>query len=98
MDMILKLGENLIKWLAISLETIFLIDSIISFIVIFNFRKITKKVNNERKEDNTEQITSMVREIFAKQSFLHRRFIDAYPKLIAIKTKIKEIRDIKKDL
>ena len=92
-SLILSLGDNLINWLAIGLEIIFIIDCILSFIVIFNFREITKKVNNERKEDNTEQITSMVRKLFAEQSFLHRRFINAYPKLIAIKTKIKEIKD-----
>ena len=42
--------------------------------------------------DNTEQITKMVRELFAEKSFLHRRFINAYPKLEAIKIKMKEIK------
>ena len=58
----------------------------------FKFRNITKSVNKERTEDNTEQITNMVRKLFAEQSFLHRRFIEAYPKLEAMKIKVKEIQ------
>ena len=85
------LNLETIKWLSIIIGLIFIIDNIISFIVIFSFRKITKTVNKERKEDNTEQITGMVRKLFAEKSFLNRRFINAYPKLIAIKIKVKEI-------
>ena len=93
LELMAKLGDNIIIWIAAILEVIFFVDCIISFVVIFNFRKITKKVNNERVEDNTEQITAMVRRLFAEQSFFNRRFINAYPKLVAIKTKIKEIKD-----
>ncbi len=87
-----KLSTSQLYWVAGILATIYIIDNIISFIVIFGFRKVTKTVNSEKKEDNTEQITSMVRQLFAEKSFLHRRFINAYPRLEAIKTKIKEIR------
>ena len=66
----------------------------LSFIVIFGFRKVTEEVNKEEKADNTEQITKMVRDLFSKKSYFHRRFINAYPRLMAIKikTKIKEIK------
>ena len=82
-----------INILAIILFSIFLIDAIISFVVIFGFRKVTEEVNKEEKADNTEQITKMVRDLFSKKSYFHRRFINAYPRLMAIKikTKIKEI-------
>ena len=90
---IYKLGENTLKWTAIVLAVLYTIDNIISYIVIFSFRKVTKNINNERKQDNTEQITDMVRQLFAEKSFLHRRFINAYPKLEAIKIKVKEIQD-----
>lgn len=79
--------------LAIVLGSIFSIDVILSTIVVFGFRKITEKINKEGTADNTEQITKMVRELFAEKSFLHRRFINAYPKLEAIKIKMKEIKD-----
>ena len=92
-----KLGTNSLKWTAIGLGILYIIDNIISFIVIYSFRKVTKTINNERKQDNTEQITTMVREIFAEKSFLHRRFINAYPKLEAIKIKVKEIQEKIKD-
>lgn len=93
LNLIGKLNTNSLKWLAIGLASFFVIDSIISFIVIFGFRKVTNTVNSERREDNTEQITKMVRELFSQKSFLHRRFINAYPKLEAIKIKIKEIKE-----
>ena len=35
----------------------------------------------------------MVRELFSQKSFFHRRFINAYPKLEAIKIKINEIKE-----
>ncbi len=79
---------------SIGLLLIFVIDASISFVVIFGFRKVTEEVNKEEKADNTEQITKMVRDLFSKKSYFHRRFINAYPRLMAIKikTKIKEIK------
>ena len=88
-----NLGENTMKLTAIGLAILYTIDNIISYIIIFSFRKVTKKINNRQKQDNTEQITEMVKELFAEKSFLHRRFINAYPKLEAIKIKVKEIQD-----
>ena len=67
-------------------------DFVVSTIVVYGFRKVTEKVNREKVTDNTEQITKMVRELLSQRSFFHRRFIDAYPKLEAIKIKIKEIK------
>lgn len=92
MNWIKMLSEGALIRTASGIATIYIIDSVLSFIVIFNFRKVTKTINSERKEDNTEQITSMVRKVFAEKSFLHRRFINAYPKLEAIKFKVKEIQ------
>ena len=88
-----KLGENTLKCTAIGLALLYTIDNVISYVVIYSFRKVTKNINNEIKEDNTEQITDMVRQLFAEKSLLHRRFINAYPKLEAIKIKVKEIQD-----
>ena len=89
---IFKLKVNQLYMYTSILIGIYLLDTIISFIVIFSFRKVTEEVNIKRREDNTEQITQMVRELFSQKSFLHRRFINAYPKLEAIKTKMKEIK------
>ena len=91
-DLIGNLSNNALKWTVISILVLFIIDGIMSFIVIFNFRKITKEVNEEKREDNTEEITKMVRQLFAQKSFFNRRFVNAYPKLEAIKMKVKEIQ------
>lgn len=86
------LNQKDIDGLALVLWTIFIIDLVLSIVVIFGFRKATKKANILEKGDNTEQITKMVRQWLSEESFLHRRFINAYPKLEAIKIKMKNIK------
>ena len=86
------LDERHINILALLLWTIFIMDFVVSTIVVYGFRKVTEKVNREKVTDNTEQITKMVRELLSQRSIFHRRFINAYPKLEAIKIKIKEIK------
>lgn len=86
------LNKDQLRFLAFLLWTIFIMDFVVSTIVVYGFRRITEKVNEERIGDNTEQITRMVRKLLSEKSFFHRRFINAYPKLEAIKTKMKEIK------
>ena len=86
------LSYEYIHGLAIVLWTIFIIDLVLSTIVIYGFRKTTEKINKQGKADNTEQITKLVREELSKESVLHRRFLEAYPKLGAIKLKMQEIK------
>lgn len=60
-DLVDKIPLN-IKMVVLSLITLlFIADTIISFKVIFNFRKNVKKVENEIK-DNTEEIVKKVKE------------------------------------
>ena len=87
-----NLNYEYMQGLALILWTIFLIDLVLSTLVVYGFRKVTEKINEERTADNTEQITKMVRERLSKKSALHRRFLDAYPKLEAIKLKVQEIK------
>ena len=86
------INKEQLRVLAFVLWTIFIMDFVISTVVVYGFRKTTEKVNEERIGDNTEQITKMVRKLLSEKSFFHRRFINAYPKLEAIKTKMKEIK------
>lgn len=86
------LDQEHLHGFALILWTIFIADFVISTIVVYGFRKVTEKINRESLADNTEQITKMVRESLSQRSFFHRRFIDAYPKLEAIKIKMKEIK------
>ena len=88
-----KVNPTTLNIIAIVLLVIYLVDNVISSIVIFGFRKTTVQVGREGKQDNTEQITKKVREILSSKSWMYRRLVDAYPKLIAIKTKIKEIKE-----
>ena len=71
--------------------SIFLIDYILSYTVISGFRKTTVQVSKSEIQDNTEQITSKVKEILLQQSWGYKRLINAYPKLEAIRIRIKEI-------
>ena len=91
-NLIHKLQPNQMLWISAIIACIYIIDSVISFVVIFGFRKVTKQVNIKEKSDNTEQITQMVKALFSQKSFLHRRFLNAYPRIQAIQIKIKEIK------
>ena len=86
------LDEKHINTLALLLWTIFIMDFVVSTIVVYGFREVTEKVNKETVMDNTEQITQMVRNLLSQKSVFHRRFINAYPRLEAIKIKMKEIK------
>lgn len=83
--------------LSIIFSGIFIIDIVISTIVIIGFRNTTTKVNS----DNTEEITSKVREILTSRTFLHRRLLNAFPNLEAgiqkLNKKVKQMeREIRK--
>ena len=76
---------------------IFLLDYIISTKVIGTLGKTTKKIGKEL--DNTEEITSKVKEILIEKSALYRRFLNAYPNIQSIKIKIKQKKeDIKRQV
>lgn len=79
------------------LLVIYVADIIISLTTIFRIRNTTTRVNKENKEDNTEEITKKVREILLGKSFVQRRLVNAYPKLQAIKIKVREKIDKTKD-
>ena len=83
-----ELWLNILFW---SLLAIFVVDNIVSGIVV-RFLKKTE-VSVSKKEDNTEEITKQVREILDQKSALHRRLMNAYPKLQAVKIKFKEEKE-----
>ena len=86
-----KFSTNLLNITSGIVFSIFLIDYILSYTVISGFRKTTVQVSKNETQDNTEQITSKVKEILLQQSWGYKRLINAYPKLEAIRIKIKEI-------
>lgn len=89
-----SLWLNIIFW---SVLSIFVIDNIVSGIINNSIKTTTKQLGE--KMDNTEEITKKVREILQKKSALHRRLINAYPKIQAVKFKIKEkTRKIKEQI
>ena len=71
--------------------TIYIIDNIISLIVIGYIRKAEQIAYKQL--DNTEEITKKIKQILREKSILHRRLVNAYPKLEAAKAKIKEKRE-----
>lgn len=73
------------------LLTIYLVDNFVSTVVIRYVKKTNKIVGKDL--DNTEEITKKIKEILTNKSPLHRRLINAYPKLEAVKIKIKEKKD-----
>lgn len=78
---------------------IFIVDYIVSFTVMLKLRKTASLVNEENREDNTEEITKKVKDILFGKSILNKRIFEAYPRLKAIKIKItKQTNKIKQSV
>ena len=92
-----SVNQNTLNIIAIILLIIFVIDNIVSTIIIIGFRKTTVKIEKEQRQDDTEQITSKVREVLAQKSWGYRRLIDAFPSMQTIKNRIQEITEEVKD-
>ena len=88
-----KFNITALNIVAVILLISYIIDNVISTIIIMGFRKTTLKVGREQREDNTEEITKKVREILIQKSWGYKRLIDAFPRLETIKFKIQEITD-----
>ncbi|MEG2457304.1 MAG: putative ABC transporter permease [Bacilli bacterium] len=69
--------SNILNILFIVLSVLFILDLLISFKIIINFKHITKRISL----DSTEEITRRVREVLGSQSYLNRRLINAFSTL-----------------
>ncbi|MGN1327736.1 MAG: hypothetical protein ACI4VQ_06670 [Clostridia bacterium] len=83
-----ELWLNILFWTVLS---IYIIDNIVSQVVVRYIRKVEKDTYVET--DNTEEITRRVKELLTSKSPLHRRLVNAYPSLQAVKIKIKEKKE-----
>lgn len=79
---------NILFW---SLLVIYICDNVISGIVVRAVKTTEKGFGKEL--DNTEEITNKVKQILQEKSILHRRLINAYPRIQAVKFKIKEKKE-----
>lgn len=100
LDKIALFSEKKLWLICLIIANIFILDVIISLIVVFKIKKTTQSVNSENREDNTEEITKKVKAILLSgTSFAQKRLINAYPKLKAIKIKVREkIEHTKKEI
>ena len=88
LEQIPEVWLNILFW---TILTIFIIDNIVSTVVISYIKKAVKFVGKEL--DNTEEITKKIKEVLQGKSVLHRRLLKAYPTLEAVKIKIKEKKE-----
>lgn len=91
MGLLGKLSSSCLNISAIVLLVLFVIDFIISFNVINNFKKTVKSVS---VNDRTEDVNKYVKTVLLKKSILHRRLIKSFPKIQTHIDKLKE--DFKK--
>lgn len=85
------LNDVQLSFITYVIGIIYIFDNIISFTVISYVGKTTKIVGYEL--DNTEEITKKVKEVLLEKSVLHRRLVNAYPKIQAIKIKLKSEKE-----
>lgn len=96
-----KIPANIVNIIAIILAILFATDVVISFKVISNVRKATKKIDNENPKDSTDEISKKVREFLKSKSILNRRLVNAFPEFQAnlkerrqqLKKKTQEIKE-----
>ena len=79
---------NILFWVIL---IIYIVDNVVSTNVISYVGKTTKEFG--KNLDNTKEITKKVKEALIGKSALYRRLLNAYPKIQAIKVKIKEKKD-----
>lgn len=88
-----QIPENTLNMIAATLVALFIVDIAVSFQIILNVKRTAKQFEKEGMKDNTEEISTKVREALRNQSFLDRRLVDAFPNLTAIlKEKGKQIK------
>ncbi|MGN1338356.1 MAG: putative ABC transporter permease [Candidatus Coprovivens sp.] len=78
-----------LNYVAFGLFIIFLIDNIISFVIMFGFSKTMKTL----EKDGTEEITKKVKELLLSRSVLYRRLVNAFPTLINAKDRLIMLQD-----
>ena len=94
LELLSEICLNILFWI---LFVIYVADTIVSTVVISYIKKALKFVGENI--DTTEELTKKIKEVLGKKSVLHRRLANAYPKLQAVKIKIKEkTEEIKKQV
>ena len=84
------INPSVLNVIAIVLAIILLVDSIVSFRIIYNF----KSVANDVRKDSTNEITAKVKEVLKNKSIFSKRLVKAFPNF---KTMLKKIKSDKND-
>ncbi len=82
-----NINERAKDILSCIISSVFLIDVIISFNIMNKIKDI-KNTATKQVKDNTEEITTKVREAILEKSLVYRRILEAFPQAFA--TKVKE--------
>lgn len=83
--------NNISLYVSIILFIIFVVDISISFNVMNKIKNVKESVASNLK-DNTEEISTRVREILLEKSLPYRRILEAFPQ--AFSDKVKETKEI----
>ncbi|MGN1337669.1 MAG: putative ABC transporter permease [Candidatus Coprovivens sp.] len=84
-----KFNVSLVNIISIILMIIFVLDLILSTNIIFKFTKTMTIL----EKDGTEEITKMVREVFATYGKLYKRLVDAFPNVINYKDYLIKVKN-----
>lgn len=85
MSILTLIPTNILNIIAIILSIIFIIDNIVSFKIILNFKLVATNI----RKDYTEEITAKVREVLKKKSIFSNRLVKAFPNFKTILKRIK---------
>jgi uncharacterized membrane protein len=71
--------KNVYNALFYILITIFVIDIIVSTIIISSVKKTANDITNEKRKDSTEEVTKYVKKTLLNKSLLSKRIVLAFP-------------------
>lgn len=85
--------DNVIKYSAITLSILTIIDIILSFNIIITLKNISSNI----RCDSTEAITKKVKEILFSKTIFHRRLIESFPDMKVFNKRILLKNKLNKD-
>ena len=86
--MLSSVNETIMLVIVIVLLITFIVDNILSFKIIFNFRSTITNA----EADATEEITRKVREVFVKRGMLKKRLVNAFPTMKSGRERLMELK------
>lgn len=90
-NILMEMPYNVLSSITAFIFAIFLIDNVISFIIMLGFRDTIKTL----EKDGTEEIAKKVRKVLLEKGWLYKRLVNAFP---SFKNKAERLKEMQKNI